>query len=495
MVYWPRVIPECVGIADAVSRCEDLQSAFDQVALRLSRALSTRTCILRSTPRGWMVVGQARGGLQLSLADLQTVLSGVSVEPPTATLELHGAGRWMSLALDCGDTPTVLLLCGEWGAAIENLDVVRVVLSLAIQAVGARDDLRRTKRLSRDAYAIVRRLGRMGGLERVCQRAVTQLSQSLKVDRVALALYRADEDRLVIAATHGYSAALVKDVRIEPGSWVIGQVYASGRAVLVQDVRVLGSRGTGRRDYRTSSFGVVPMRVGTKTIGVLSATDKRDGSAFDWRDGMALRTFAVSVGLALVAARNDTEVHRLAFAATVDSLTELFNRPYFDVRLHQELERAKRSSTSLTLMLADVDDFKKINDTYGHQGGDAVLRLVGKVLRSTVRVFDVSARYGGDEFAILMPTSDRATAAACAERVRQRVSAATEASTVGGPARFTLSIGVAVIAPGDTPADLMRRADQCLYKAKAMGKNQVCGADEPEFPRVYQLGQGPTESK
>jgi diguanylate cyclase (GGDEF)-like protein len=299
---------------------------------------------------------------------------------------------------------------------------------------------------------------------------------------VGLALYRPEEDRLVMAATHGYSASVVKDVRITPGSWVMGHVYTSGRPVVVPDIRQLGGMPAGDRQYRTSSFAAVPMFAGTETVGVLSATDKCDGSAFDRHDGAALRTFSASAALALMTARSDTEVHRLAFAATLDPLTGLFNRPYLDARLHQEIERAKRGSSSLTVLLADIDDFKTINDTYGHQIGDAVLRHFGNILRSTVRVFDVCARYGGDEFAILMPTSDRSTAAACAERIRQRVADSYANGEELTPLRrLTVSIGVAVNEDGDAPADLIRRADQCLYQAKRDGKDRVCvNSDVPD---------------
>src|SRR5438876_1662074 len=220
------------------------------------------------------------------------------------------------------------------------------------------------------------------------------------------------------------------------------------------------------------------MFAGGDTLGVLSATDKRDGSAFNRQDTVALRMLSVSAALALVAARSDTQVHRLAYAATVDSLTGLFNRPYVDARLHQEVERAKRAASSLTVLMADVDDFKKINDTHGHQVGDAVLKTVGSILRSAVRIFDVCSRYGGDEFAILMPSSDQSSAAACAERIRQRVSEYHTGAEGRSPLPgLTMSIGVAVIEKGDAPADLIRRADRRLYLAKAEGKNRVRAND------------------
>jgi diguanylate cyclase (GGDEF)-like protein len=479
------------GVADAVSRGADLPAAFDALIAGLARALDTRASLFQKVPRGWTLVTQVRGGLQLSVSDLHMALGSISPDESTAVVDLRGIGEglWTSMPLnDSGGPPIVVLLAGDWTAHSSALDSLAIVLSFALRSVRERETRRRVERLSFDAYAMGRRLSRLGDLDIVGERIVSQVSRSLKADRVSMALYRPEEDRLIVAATHGYPAATVKDVRIEPGSWVVGHVFASGRPVLVPDTRQLTGMSSGGRQYRTYSFAAVPMFAGTETVGVLTATDKRDGSAFDAHDAAALRTFSVSASLALVAARSDTEVHRLSFAATLDSLTGLFNRPYLDARLHQEVERARRGSSSLTVLLADIDDFKTINDTYGHQAGDAVLRMVGTVLRSTVRVFDVCARYGGDEFAILMPTSDRSTAAACAERIRHHVSEAHEGADehVNLPP-LTMSIGVAVIESGDAPADIIRRADQCLYRAKGEGKNRVCVNLDGPNPRQSPL--------
>jgi diguanylate cyclase (GGDEF)-like protein len=482
---------DLTAVADTVARGVDLPAAFDALVTGLARVLDTRASLFQRVSRGWTLVTQVRGGLQLSIADLHLALGSISTDETTAIVDLRGIGEglWTSVPLnESGGPPIILLLAGDWTAHRSGFDSFAVVLSFALRSVRERELRRRVERLSFDAYAMGRRLSRLGDLEVVGERIVSQVSQSLKADRVAMALYRPEEDRLIVTATHGYSAAIVKDVRIEPGSWVIGHVFASGRPVHVPDTRQLTGLATAGRDYHTFSFAAVPMFAGTETVGVLTATDKRDGSAFDAHDAAALRTFSASASLALVAARSDSEVHRLSFAATLDSLTGLFNRPYLDARLHQEVERARRGSSSLTVLLADIDDFKSINDTYGHQTGDAVLRMVGTVLRSTVRVFDVCARYGGDEFAILMPTSDRSTAAACAERILQHVSgAADEVEENTHLPRLTLSIGVAVIEPGDAPADIIRRADQCLYRAKGEGKNRVCVNLDGPNPRPSPL--------
>ncbi len=488
---------DLTAISEAVARSGDIESAVDLLITEVARTLDARACIVERRERGWMVVAQARGGLRLPLPDLQVALDGLRADALIAAVDLRGVGEgfWTSISLDHGDGVRLLLIAGDWTILDRTLEPVGAALTLALASVREREARRRAERVLVDGYTMARRLSRLGGVDTVSQRIVAQVARSIGADRVSLALYRPEEDCLAVVATHGYPAAVVKDVRIEPGAWVLGHVFTSGRPVLVPDVKRMKGMPLERRPYRTASFAAVPLFAGRDTIGVLSATDKRDATAFNRQDALALRTFGVSAALALVAARNDTEVHRLAYAATVDALTGLFNRPYVDARLHQEVERAKRAATSLTVLMADVDDFKSINDTYGHPVGDAVLKTVGTILRSAVRVFDVCARYGGDEFAIVMPSSDQSSAAACAERIRQRVADAylREENSHRLP-QVTVSIGAAVIQRGDTPAEIVRRADQCLYQAKAEGKNRVrMSSGLATIRRMPLVGRGATD--
>ena len=314
-----------------------------------------------------------------------------------------------------------------------------------------------------DVYKLARRIGRSGATDGVCQLVVQQASRTIAAERVSIALYRSDEQKLAIAAACGYELGNVEHVRIQPGDWVTGHVYASGRAVVVRDARRLqGASGSARR-YRSASFAAIPIVAARRVVGVLSATDKLDGTTFTTNDVAALRAIAGVAALGLAAARTEAEVHRLTHAATVDSLTGLFNRRSFDVRLRQEIERAKRSSSTLAVLMVDIDNFKAINDTQGHPAGDVVLQDVANVLRSVVRVFDFCARYGGDEFAIVMPNSDRASTSAAAGRIRQRIS-------MGGT---TVSVGAATLRATDTAEEILQRADDSLYRAKAIGKNCV----------------------
>jgi diguanylate cyclase (GGDEF)-like protein len=157
-----------------------------------------------------------------------------------------------------------------------------------------------------------------------------------------------------------------------------------------------------------------------------------------------------------------------------DDLTGLANRRAFDDALTREVERSKRFDTTLGLVLVDLDDFKAINDTYGHPQGDIVLREVGRVLRESSREIDHPARYGGEELAIVLPATDLEGAYNLAERVRERISALHIQRLDGiGALHITASCGVAAVprTPPDERA-LVSAADQALYEAKRSGKNK-----------------------
>jgi diguanylate cyclase (GGDEF)-like protein len=165
----------------------------------------------------------------------------------------------------------------------------------------------------------------------------------------------------------------------------------------------------------------------------------------------------------------------LAETAHSDELTGLPNPRAFDFNLERELARSERAHELLGLAIVDVDHFKRINDSLGHQAGDEVLRRLSAVLRSAVRDGDLPARIGGEEFAVMLPGAARADAARLGERIRQNVRLAFD----GDAPRVTVSVGVATTTPDDPlPAnELMRRADEALYAAKAAGRDRVVAFD------------------
>jgi diguanylate cyclase (GGDEF)-like protein len=171
---------------------------------------------------------------------------------------------------------------------------------------------------------------------------------------------------------------------------------------------------------------------------------------------------------------------RLLRSGFTDVLTGWHNRRYLQLRLAEELARARRNQTQLACLMLDVDHFKRINDTFGHVAGDAVLRELANRIDAEVRASDVSARYGGEEFVILLPRTEASAAVGLAERIRRAVSASPYVLPGGSSVTVTASIGIAGILPSAKANDLktigealIARADVALYRAKSAGRDQV----------------------
>lgn len=159
----------------------------------------------------------------------------------------------------------------------------------------------------------------------------------------------------------------------------------------------------------------------------------------------------------------------------LDPLTKIANRKSFDDGMEAAIKEASTGNQPLCLMIIDIDHFKSFNDTYGHQTGDQVLRLVAMTLKSNIKGKDLAARYGGEEFVAILPSTDMDGAMIVAENIRKAIQAKEllKRSTNEKLGRITASFGVAVYRDGDTPAALIERADRCLYAAKHAGRNRV----------------------
>ncbi len=172
-----------------------------------------------------------------------------------------------------------------------------------------------------------------------------------------------------------------------------------------------------------------------------------------------------------------------------DGLTGIFNRRHFESRLAAECERHQRYGRELSLLMIDIDFFKAINDGYGHQCGDHVLKSVSAALASGIRTSDNLARYGGEEFCCLLPETGLTSAAALAELLRKRVEGAT-LSHESDEIKVTISLGVSELAADDTPHRLLKRADEALYRAKKAGRNRV-ELQEGVNPQVPEFESAP----
>ena len=336
------------------------------------------------------------------------------------------------------------------------------------------DPLGRCEQVLVATYALSRNLAQSRSSDDLHQLITETIAHEVGADLAALAVYQEDQQRLAIVATHGYPAVLVEDLRIAPGSGVLGGVFASREPILVVDVQRERTSKPRRLRYRTGSFLAAPLYAGRDGLGVIALTDRHDGLPFTRADLTTVRALAAPAALALSRERLNVRAQELAHAAAVDPLTNLYNRRYFETRITEEIQRARRYGLDLALLIVDADDFKALNDRLGHLVGDRVLKTMAELLRRSVRAFDVCARFGGEEFAIVLPGSDAKSAMLSAERIRHRIDSYRFDEDLATPGIHpSISVGVAILSADATAQDLIGRADRALYRAKAEGKNSV----------------------
>ncbi len=350
--------------------------------------------------------------------------------------------------------------------------VVRVVQSERVfQAVErSKDEHERFYRASAE-------LNRALTLDEVYTAAITGARGVCEFDLAAIATYDARRGSHTIRCVVGEGAdKLLGSTHRDPSS--IASMAAKNKLALPaggewreRDVPVF-SHPMRIKDHE--SLLVLPLLVKDEVIGTFTVAAKRP-AAFPSDRREMLGVIANQVAISMQNARMYEVVEE---QATTDGLTELVNHRTFQERFSAMLGRADRRSFAVSLLLTDIDHFKKVNDTHGHPTGDEVLRRVAVILKASARKIDIVARYGGEEFAIVLEGTDRAGALQLAERIRQEVAQQSFTSPQGA-FQVTLSIGVAGY-PEDArdKTEIIARADQSLYAAKHGGRNRtVCYAD------------------
>lgn len=224
-----------------------------------------------------------------------------------------------------------------------------------------------------------------------------------------------------------------------------------------------------------SSYLCMPLTAHGEMLGVMTLTDLDSSWDDDTRSKLA-ETMSENLGMALA---NLQLRERLIAQAITDPLTKLYNRRYLEESLIRELSRARRNNASIGIILLDIDHFKSFNDTHGHQVGDQVLESLGAFLKAHVRGSDIACRYGGEEFALVLPDSPLDKAVQRAEELREKVKYLSVQHQGGVIGHITLSLGVSAFPKhGDTMEGLLLAADNALYQAKAEGRDRVCVARE-----------------
>jgi diguanylate cyclase (GGDEF)-like protein len=284
------------------------------------------------------------------------------------------------------------------------------------------------------------------------------------------------------AAAVGVSSELVKAAHVRRGEGILGRVVERGEPLLVADVDHADlPRAKEPRSYRTVSFVSMPVRTADTVLAVLSIADREDGAAFSEAD---LRSLADIASLAAPYVETARHVKRIESLSTIDPLTGLFNRRHFDRCLEAETIRARRYGRNLTLVLLDIDDFKRYNDRFGYLAGDELLKKVAKILEESFRQVDVVTRWGGEEFAVLLPETGKPQASDVAgsapihfaDRVRRAIEQYPFPHREELPSGCVSVSGGLATFPTDTsdPRELVALANRALRKAKESGKNRIC---------------------
>ncbi len=358
-------------------------------------------------------------------------------------------------------------------AALALLKIVFFDLSLAIDAYihsneqAIRDKAAQLAALNMVAIAISSSLGLQDVLTKIMQQGI-ELTGS---KAACVAFYNQDTGLFEEWHTQGLSDPFVSRMSFRPGG-LADETFKTGNYVL-SNGRPGAPHPLSRlaRGEGLQCFICLPLTSHSYPMGVLYFY-RTDRDVFLPEEINLLTTFANLAAGAIHNARLHAQTQDMA---TTDALTDLYNRRALDARLECEILRSQRYSKPFSLMMLDIDHFKKVNDTHGHAAGDSVLRQLGALLIDETRDVDIVARYGGEEFVITLPETTIEPAKQVAERIRSRIADAPFTLPHGETIHLTISIGVSCFpnAAAAKSEEILERADRALYIAKRLGRNRV----------------------
>jgi diguanylate cyclase (GGDEF)-like protein len=284
-----------------------------------------------------------------------------------------------------------------------------------------------------------------------------------------------DETRsyLSFALALGDKSSPLAKLKVKMGEGIAGWVAQSGESLIVNDVHKdprFASKFDHQTQFHTRSILCAPLVSRGRSIGVVEVLNKRGGD-FSQADLELLMTLVEPCAIAI---ENAQLFQRAEQLTVTDDLTRLFNSRYLTLYLERELTRCRRHGIPLSLVFLDLDGFKAVNDLYGHLAGSATLTEVGRILTDTVRESDTLARYGGDEFVVVLPETPSAGALVIAERIRKAIEAHDFLAEQGLSVHISASFGIACFPDhAQTPEGLVQKADQAMYRVKEANKNGV----------------------
>ncbi len=348
---------------------------------------------------------------------------------------------------------------------IELLTLFSTQASIALQNAHLYSLERRRARQLEAINQIAQQSTAVMDLEELLARVCSVIQKAFQVPHVSLLLR--EEGDLVLRAHHGsLTPRIASGGRFSAAQEPWSRVIATSGTVIEND---LSTTPDAQRLFQQSASRLsIPLISFGQTLGVLSLHSSQL-NAFRESELQPLESVA---DICANSIQNAHYVERVKQLAYLDGLTGIFNRRFFELRILEEMERARRYGSGMAVIMADIDQFKKLNDEFGHLLGDEVLRQVSSLFHQQLRKIDVVCRYGGEEFAILLTQTNPQQAVAIAEKLRRLVESY---QFPGVPRTVTISAGVAAFPSEGTGRDeLVRAADNGLYAAKQAGRNRVC---------------------
>jgi hypothetical protein len=344
-----------------------LARAAELLTTNLACLVAAPLALLSRDPLSWRFEAQAfpESAKSSALTRVDQDAGG----DPLERLQENSGHEWTAIALGTlGDREWTMLLPGpsDTWAARPGFDQLVERFSWSLGQVASRERADYASRFQRKLHAFTHRLARESNSDRLNSLVLRSIASQVLARTGAVAVFSESDNALAIVETLGYPLSLVEHLRIAVGEGLFGRVYQTGKPV-VGDSAKDGSR---RPRYHTDSYMVVPVLAGDERLAVIALTDRVDGQPFDARDFQAARLLAAAAAPAFTRERLRHQLQELTQLATVDPVTNLFNRRYFEARLEAEAERARRQNQDLALLLIDIDDFKHVNDTRGHLEGD-----------------------------------------------------------------------------------------------------------------------------
>ncbi len=335
-------------------------------------------------------------------------------------------------------------------------------------------------------YNISQAVNFIDDLKRLISVILDKAIETVNAEKGSLMLYDPSDNTLQVKVVYGLKDKEHEDAinngsiecrKMSPSQGIAGKVFTERKSIITNLGGLDPRFNQMSEDINVSSLICVPLVAKGECIGIINITNKKNGKLFNKKDLEFVEALANQAAIAV----DNAQLYELA---TKDGLTKLYIHRHFYMLLESEIKRVQRYHHVLTLLMFDIDNFKRVNDTYGHLAGDMVLKEIASVILKTIRHVDIAARYGGEEFTVILPETTAINGVIIAERLRQRISEIKINVTPEIVLSPTVSMGVAEYPnAAEDIKGLIDAADKALYTSKENGKNCIHLYFDGQFTR------------